>query len=236
MAPPPAKRHHFSRADDESSLPQPLSQAQLKAAANADADADAELARSLQAQWNAESDQEANDTEIARIQAEELSILPDTSSDAVVAHHAQLEESRAQLNQTTAEGPYPRGLHGHHIKGYAQRLNARHLNVPVNPPRPRVQDSHFGSGARQTTATNRRKVRSKTRALGPARLPDGEDEIDYDSDDRDAGLPTRRSQNDLARQIELDEAKHGLDRPARAESLAGFVRLRARKGERQLPK
>ena len=227
MAPPPAKGRHISIADDEPSQPQPFSQAQLKFAA--DAEAEAELARNLQ-EWNAVSDQEAKDAEIVRLQAEDLSLLRDTSSDAVVARRAQLEESRAQLNQTAANGPYPRGLHGHRIKGYAQRLN-----VPPNPPRPRVQHSQSDTVARQTKVTNRRKARPKAGVRGPTHLPDGEDEINYDIDDCDAGLPTRRSQIDLAWQIELDEENHGLDRPARAESVPGFVRLRARKGERQYP-
>ena len=229
MVPPQAKRCHISRADDEASQPQLFSQAQLRA--TAEAEADDELARNLQAEYNAESDQETTDAELSRNQAEELSLIPDASSDADVARHTQLEKSRVQLNQATADGYYPQGLHGH--KGYAQRLTGRRLNVSANPPRPRVQHSDSDSGARQATTTNIRKVRSRTSARRPARVSDEEDEIneiDYDGHDGDAGLPPGRYQNDLARQIELEKEKQGFDRPRRAESVAGFVRPKAKKG------
>lgn len=231
MAPPAEQAHHISRANDEPSKPQALSQ---KAAA--DAEADAELARNLQAARNAESDQDENDAEIAPIQAEELSLLADTSSDAIVVRHPQLEESRAHPNQATANGPYSRGLHGHHTKDSAQWLTVRRLDVPENPPRLTVQRLDSDPGGRQTTATIRRKARSKASGRGSARVPDGEDEIDYESGDRDAGLLARRTQNNLARQIELDKAKHGLGLSARAISVAGSVRPRAKRGEKQYPK
>lgn len=228
MPPPPAKRRHISRADGEPSKPQPLSQAQLKAAA--DAEADAESTRNLQAMLDADPDQEANNAEIARILAEDLSELPDTSSDAVVARLTQAEESRTQIDLID-DGKYPRALHGHHIRGYAQRLAARRLKGPANPPRPRAHHSGSDSDARQFTASNRKKARSR-KGVRKSALPDEEYEIDYDSDNRDAGLPPRRSQNALARQVALDEAKLNLDSGARAGSVAGSVRPRAKKGEK----
>lgn len=224
--PPSSKRRHISRADDKPSKPQPPSQAQPKAAA----EADAELARNLQAMLDADPDQEANNAEIVRILAEDLSELPDTSSDAVVARLAQAEETRTQIDLTD-DDKNPRALYGHHTRGYAQRLATKCLKDQANLPRPRAHHSDSDSYARQVTASNRKKARSRKGARKPALL-DEEDEIDYDWDDRDAGLPPRRSQNALAHQIALDEAKLNLDCGARARSVAGSVPPGAKKGEK----